>query len=312
MPRYLGLMGFAICGRLLTALWTGSPEPMPQSSAEGPSGHGRLAEKLLGEDPQYRVISPFIISGGQMRNMDHLQQNNYTDDVEIWMEIEEQHLTLDLRRNHFLIPESLHVSYYDANGTLVTEQSSSLTHCFYEGTVRGFLGSQVAANICSGLSGLVILSNESYVIEHVEREGHGYHLLFGPKHLKLKEMKSSSKHLFSEHTQHPLRLKRSLGPEMKYLELVLVADKVEYQSAFSSKRKVLNRLANAANYVDLFYRPLYLRIALIGVEVWTTDQIVVDDNASATMKRFLTWRKRSLLPRLHNDNAQLITFRISS
>lgn len=55
-----------------------------------------------------------------------------------------------------------------------------------------------------------------------------------------------------------------------------------------------------------FYRPLDLRIALIGVEVWTTDQIVVDDNALATMKRFLTWRKANLLPRLHNDNAQLI------
>lgn len=93
---------------------------------------------------------------------------------------------------------------------------------------------------------------------------------------------------------------------MKYLELVLVADRVEYQSAFNSKRKVISRLANAVSYVDLFYRPLDLRIALIGVEVWTTDQIVVDDNALATMKRFLTWRKANLLPRLHNDNAQLI------
>ncbi|XP_062903420.1 disintegrin and metalloproteinase domain-containing protein 8-like [Mobula hypostoma] len=231
MPRYLVLLGFAICGRLLTSPWTGSPEPMPQSSTEGSGGRGPLAEKLLGEGAQYRIISPFIISGGQMRNMDHLQQNNYTDEVEIWMEIEEQHLTLDLRRNHFLIPERLQVSYYGANGTLMTEQSSTLTHCFYEGMVRGLLGSQVAANICSGLSGLIMLSNESYVIEHVERDGRGYHLLFGPKHLKLKEMKSNSKHLFSEHTPHPLR----------------------YQSAFSSKRKVLNRLANAANYVDLSY-----------------------------------------------------------
>uniref|UniRef100_UPI00398E9E55 zinc metalloproteinase-disintegrin-like batroxstatin-2 n=1 Tax=Pristiophorus japonicus TaxID=55135 RepID=UPI00398E9E55 len=93
---------------------------------------------------------------------------------------------------------------------------------------------------------------------------------------------------------------------MKHIELVLVADSVEYQSAFNSKRKVISRLANAVNYVDLFYRPLYIRIALIGVEVWTTDQIVMDDNALGIMKRFLNWRKTNLLPRLHNDNAHLV------
>ncbi|GCC37803.1 hypothetical protein chiPu_0016310 [Chiloscyllium punctatum] len=38
---------------------------------------------------------------------------------------------------------------------------------------------------------------------------------------------------------------------MKYVELVLVADSVEYQSAFNSKRKVISRLVNAVNYVDL-------------------------------------------------------------
>ncbi|XP_032902308.1 disintegrin and metalloproteinase domain-containing protein 19-like [Amblyraja radiata] len=244
-------------------------------------------------------------------------------------------MTITRYRVHkFLIPERFQVSYYDANGTLATEENSTLNRCYYEGTVRGYFGSQVAASICSGLryfltcyvfplvskreliliffsfvgvSALIILTNESYVIEHLEGDVHGYHLAFKSEHVKLKEKKcSSSRHLTAERTQRPVRLKRSLGSEMKYLELVLVADRVEYQSAFNSKRKVISRLANAVSYVDLFYRPLDLRIALIGVEVWTTDQIVVDDNALATMKRFLTWRKANLLPRLHNDNAQLI------
>ncbi|XP_067903596.1 disintegrin and metalloproteinase domain-containing protein 12-like [Heterodontus francisci] len=276
------------------------------SGYETVGGFLKHQEKLLQELNQYRVIFPFIVSGGQMWNMDLLQQNNYTDELQVWVEIEEQHLTLDLRRNQALVPETFQVSYYDANGTMVTEQNSALNRCYYDGTVRGFSGSQVAASICSGLSALIILTNQSYVIEHLERDGHGYHLVYRPEHLKSREIRCRGRHLIPEHTQHPNQLKRSLGSEMKHIELVLVADSVEYKSAFNSKRKVISRLANAANYVDLFYRPLYIRIALIGVEVWTTDQIVVNENALGTMKRFLNWRKTNLLPRLHNDNAQLI------
>ncbi|XP_055487531.1 disintegrin and metalloproteinase domain-containing protein 15-like [Leucoraja erinacea] len=296
---------------LLTALMAAAPDPRGEAQCPSGPGHRLPADGFLKEKLQelhhYRVIYPFIMSGGQMWNMDNLKQSNYTDELEILVEIEEHYLTLDLRRNQFLIPERFQVSYYDANGTLATEENSTLNRCYYEGTVRGHFGSQVAASICSGLSALIILTNESYVIEHLEGDVHGYHLAFKSEHVKLKEKKcSSSRRLTAERTQRPVRLKRSLGSEMKYLELVLVADRVEYQSAFNSKRKVISRLANAVSYVDLFYRPLDLRIALIGVEVWTTDQIVVDDNALATMKRFLTWRKANLLPRLHNDNAQLI------
>ncbi|XP_043545371.1 zinc metalloproteinase-disintegrin-like batroxstatin-2 [Chiloscyllium plagiosum] len=163
--------------------------------------------------------------------------------------------------------------------------------------------------------------NQSYIIEHLEEDGYGYHLVYKPEYLKSRNIRCQGRNIIPEYTQHPHQdakpsgpgdliafspLKRSLGSEMKYVELVLVADSVEYQSAFNSKRKVISRLVNAVNYVDLFYRSLYIRIALIGVEVWTTDQIVVDHNALGTMKRFLNWRKTNLLPRLHNDNAQLI------
>ncbi|XP_038648997.1 disintegrin and metalloproteinase domain-containing protein 12-like isoform X1 [Scyliorhinus canicula] len=320
------LLIVAIVSRLLNALeaaanHTALPETrstMANSSACRPAavtwfsgvetGDGFLKHqvKLCQELNQYRIISPSIVSGGQMWNMDLLQQSDYTNELQVWVEIEEQHLTLDLRRNRALVSEGFQVTYYDANRTLVTEHNSELNRCYYEGTVRGFSGSQVAASICSGLSALIILTNQSYVIEHVEKDGQVYHLVYRPEYLKSREIRCRGRHTVPEYTQHPNRLKRSLGSEMKHIELVLVADSVEYQSAFNSKRKVVSRLANAANYVDLFYRPLDIRIALIGVEVWTTDQIVMDDNALGTMKRFLNWRKTNLLPRLYNDNAQLI------
>ncbi|XP_078056861.1 uncharacterized protein LOC144481240 [Mustelus asterias] len=115
----------------------------PGSTAANSSAHRRAAvtwfpdvetgdsflkhqEKLLQELNQYRIISPFIVSGGQMWNMDLLQQSNYTDELQIWVEIEEQQLTLNLKRNRMLVSEGFQVSYYDVNRTLVTEQNSAL------------------------------------------------------------------------------------------------------------------------------------------------------------------------------------------
>uniref|UniRef100_A0A8C7GD05 ADAM metallopeptidase domain 15 n=1 Tax=Oncorhynchus kisutch TaxID=8019 RepID=A0A8C7GD05_ONCKI len=56
-----------------------------------------------------------------------------------------------------------------------------------------------------------------------------------------------------------------------------------------------------------FYRPLSVRVALTGLEIWSDqDKIRVDKSPSDTLNRFLEWRTRELLPRLRHDNAQLI------
>lgn len=56
-----------------------------------------------------------------------------------------------------------------------------------------------------------------------------------------------------------------------------------------------------------FYRPLKVRVALTGLEVWSErDQIPVEKSPAHTLKNFLEWRSRELLPRLRHDNAQLV------
>ncbi|KAG7273535.1 hypothetical protein CRUP_009884 [Coryphaenoides rupestris] len=74
---------------------------------------------------------------------------------------------------------------------------------------------------------------------------------------------------------------------MKYVELLLVADYAEY------------------------YRALSIRVALIGLEVWSDrDHAAVSDNPYSTLGAFLAWRRKQLRT-LPNDNAQLITGLIS-
>uniref|UniRef100_A0A8C6PM02 ADAM metallopeptidase domain 19b n=1 Tax=Nothobranchius furzeri TaxID=105023 RepID=A0A8C6PM02_NOTFU len=58
-----------------------------------------------------------------------------------------------------------------------------------------------------------------------------------------------------------------------------------------------------------YYKALNIRVALIGLEVWTDqDKISVSDNPRSTLDAFLSWR-RKMLKTLPNDNAQLITGR---
>uniref|UniRef100_V9KDR3 Disintegrin and metalloproteinase domain-containing protein 12-like protein n=2 Tax=Callorhinchus milii TaxID=7868 RepID=V9KDR3_CALMI len=299
------------------ALWP-SPTAVVHPVLETDSGHSTRHRLSAGDGFQWLrelhryhgVIFPSIITRKQKWSMHLLQQNGSAGELLVSVETEEKQLILELRRNEILISKGFQVSYYDSNGTLLTEQSSDLSNCYYEGTVRGILGSRVAASTCVGLSALILLTNQSYVIEHLEEDEQGRHLMYKPEQLKSKERRCSLRHSFPEvaknSIEHSHRLKRSLSTEVKHIELVLVADNAEYRSAFHSKRKVINRLVNAANYVDLFYRPLSIRIALIGVEVWTVDQIPVDTNALGILKRFLQWRKFNLLPRLYNDNAQLV------
>lgn len=60
-------------------------------------------------------------------------------------------------------------------------------------------------------------------------------------------------------------------------------------------------------YLFQFYRPLNVRIALTGLEIWSDrDKILVEKSPTDTLNNFLEWRTRELLPRLRHDNAQLV------
>ncbi|XP_048456044.1 disintegrin and metalloproteinase domain-containing protein 19-like [Rhincodon typus] len=101
-------------------------------------------------------------------------------------------------------------------------------------------------------------------------------------------------------------MKKDVLAETRYVELVLVVDQNLYQNMNSNRGAVLRRMIDIANTVDLYYRPFNIRIALIGVEVWTVDQIPVSTKSTPTLNHFLKWRHETLLPRLYNDNAQLL------
>ncbi|XP_072434515.1 disintegrin and metalloproteinase domain-containing protein 12-like isoform X1 [Chiloscyllium punctatum] len=276
------------------------------------SGFRFHQEKLLEELKDYKFVFPQLLSGRGKRSIPILSQVWYPNHIRISVTLEGKDLILDLEQNRLLFPARFQVSHYDSNGTLVTETDTEMYRCYYAGYVRKFPGTQVSASTCSGLSAVIVFSNRTYVIEPVVGDADGRHLLYRAEDIlpvpsRCGVRAPSPGLTLSDHLQRSQRVKRNVLQEMRYLELVLVADREMYIDLGSNKDAVVQRMINVVNAVNMYYRPFKIWIALIGVEVWTTNQILIDSNPSRTMNHFLHWRATSLLPRLHNDNAHLVT-----
>ncbi|KAJ8386505.1 hypothetical protein AAFF_G00169750 [Aldrovandia affinis] len=207
----------------------------------------------------------------------------------------------------------------------VAQDHSPVGHCYYHGSVRGFPRSTVALSTCSGLRGAIVINGtlsfelrpeeEEEEDEDEERsrgaEEEGVHVLLHPAQQPgsqggscgVPPQPGASLHVPT--LTH--RKKRDILTETKYIELVLVVNHKEYLNYEKNNRTIIYRMLDVANQVDWFFRPLGVRVALLGLEIWSSgDRIQVDSSPADTLDRFLDWRSRELLPRLRHDNAQLV------
>lgn len=102
----------------------------------------------------------------------------------------------------------------------------------------------------------------------------------------------------------------------KLLEAANLVDKVIFKVKHDKHKMTLNFISprfSSDCVCDFscphpqYYKALSIRVALIGLEVWTSkDMISVSDNPHSTLAAFLSWRGKQLRT-LPNDNAQLIT-----
>ncbi|XP_034409973.1 disintegrin and metalloproteinase domain-containing protein 12 isoform X2 [Cyclopterus lumpus] len=289
--------------------------------------------------PLLEKTRPFVLVGGKRRSLAEALQDGHPDRLQCGLEVGGRLFLLDLEKNHDLLPKPPNVFYYLPNGTGVSLSTDPVTHCYYHGNVRGFPQSRVALSTCSGLRGLIAfnatVSFELQPQEEPHQQGGeeggdgsggggagagagggaggagGVHLLFstsplegdsaggcGVSHAAVPPLHSST---------HTHRRRRDILSETKYIELVLVADHQEFLNYQKNNKTIIYRMLDVANQVDWFYRPLNVRVALTGLEIWSDrDKIRVEKSPTETLNHFLEWRTRELLPRLRHDNAQLV------
>uniref|UniRef100_A0A9J8CZT2 ADAM metallopeptidase domain 15 n=1 Tax=Cyprinus carpio carpio TaxID=630221 RepID=A0A9J8CZT2_CYPCA len=268
---------------------------------------------------------PFAVVDGVRRSLSHVLQNGHPDRLQCGLQMGSSLYILDLEKNQDLLPKPPKVFYYLPNGTGVSMKENPVMHCYYHGSVQGFPQSRVALSSCSGLRGVIVINATLSFELHPEEEKHDkeeegsgeieeewLHVIYPTD-----SQTSESRDCGVSHTSVPLiqiippphthRSKRDILSETKYIELVLVADYKEYLNYQKNNKTVIYRMMDVANQVDWFYRPLNVRVAVVGLEIWSDqDKIKVDKNPTETLNRFLDWRTGDLLPRLRHDNAQLI------
>ncbi|NXV11719.1 ADAM8 protein, partial [Cepphus grylle] len=207
-------------------------------------------------------------------------------------------------------------THYSADGMEVTEQPDIQDHCLYQGHVRGYADSAASISTCGGLSGFFRVNETTFLLEPLQEDVAGQHAVYRAAHLRGKRGTCPESGATLEYDHEPripaaMKLYRwksaPLHKGPRYVELVLIVDNEEFRK-HKDLRTVQNRMKEVVNHVDKLYQPLRLRVALVGLEVWShKDKTVVSPNPEVTLDNFLHWREAELLRRKPHDNAQLIT-----
>uniref|UniRef100_A0A663MML4 ADAM metallopeptidase domain 19 n=1 Tax=Athene cunicularia TaxID=194338 RepID=A0A663MML4_ATHCN len=184
-------------------------------------------------------------------------------------------------------------------------------HCFYHGVVRGREHSSVTLSTCRGLRGLIILSsNSSYILEPVP-DSPNQHLIYRLDNLKLQRGACGYQGTGDAAEDWLRDFTTGMKPPSQRVSRAQtgsVRDALkQFQKHHFSIEATRLKLVEAANYVDKFYRSLNIRIALVGLEIWSNwNKCDVTENPYSTLKSFLAWSSKERVRRKH-DNAQLIT-----
>ncbi|XP_063313611.1 disintegrin and metalloproteinase domain-containing protein 33-like [Pelobates fuscus] len=268
----------------------------------------------LGSVKGEAVSAVWLLNGRARRSVNTLDKAS-PPKGEIMVTTKERQLILEVEKNHLLLSPQYTETHYSADGQKVTLSPNHTDHCYYHGQIQGHQESSVAISTCAGIRGLIVLNrNNSFYLEPLAVPGHRTHMLYRTEHLPLSEgscghgshVGQATDHLnsfLSQPSHH--RMKRNVWGTQKFMELFIVADHSLYRRQNMNLGLTKQRILEIANFVDKFYMSVNIKVALIGLEVWTErDQCEVTDDANYTLRSFLLWKQKS---KKKHDNAQLLT-----
>ncbi|KAI1886983.1 hypothetical protein AGOR_G00201370 [Albula goreensis] len=284
---------------------------------EGKSLDAAKQQSTMGKPEHYETTVPFLLLRGERRPISLLQSMSHPASVKLLIEAESEQLVLALEKNEGLFASHYTETHYLEDGSAVTGSQNSTVNCYYHGVVEGHAHSDISLSTCSGLRGFITLEDKTFVLEPAFHPDNNTHLIYRGENLTFSPGTCGHgfniSHTVSDYVGNPFRSfgtrhKRHAQRTTKYVELIIVADNREFQKQGKDVEKVKQRLAEIANYVDKFYRALNIRVALVGLEVWSdADKCAVTQDPFTTLHEFLDWRKLRLLPQRPHDNAQLIS-----
>ncbi|XP_061084836.1 disintegrin and metalloproteinase domain-containing protein 12-like isoform X2 [Conger conger] len=300
---------------LLTAKCS-SDSILPNQS-EGKHWDSRRLRSANANLERHETTVPFLLHGAELRPISLLKSMSHPASVKLLITAEGEQLVLLLEKNEGLFASQYTETHYLDDGRSITAAHNFTVNCYYHGEVQGHEHSDVSISTCNGLRGFISLESKTLILEPAFRPDNGTHLIYRGENLRFPFGTCGHGHNISAvspdnpgslfrsfNTRH----KRQAQKTTKYVELIIVADNREFQKQGKDLERVKQRLAEIANYVDKFYRALNIRVALVGLEVWSDgDKCPITQDPFTTLHEFLDWRKLKLLPQRPHDNAQLIS-----
>ncbi|XP_047110885.1 disintegrin and metalloproteinase domain-containing protein 22 isoform X1 [Schistocerca piceifrons] len=239
---------------------------------------------------------------------------------------------LDLELNTQLLAPNLMQKHFLANGA---EQVSKqeIEHCYYHGTVKDYPGATAAFHTCNGVSGVIHVGNETFVIHpfyggdlsqkhpHVIFEartkttkgcGNQGNLEWSMKHRRPKHVGPGPASAASGPASSASggRYRRDVREATKYIETAIVIDKAMFEKRNGSMRsEVVHDAIQVANIADLYFRTLNTRVSVVYIETWQgTNQAPIDkgQDISRALLNFNDYTSRNIF-KVDKDTTQLLT-----
>ncbi|XP_049906657.1 disintegrin and metalloproteinase domain-containing protein 9 isoform X1 [Epinephelus moara] len=267
----------------------------------------------------YQLTVPRPIGGRLRRDVDGRPPNQ----VSYIISVGGNDHVVHLERNELLLPADFTVFTYSQNGSLITSTPPVQDHCHYQGFVQDMEGSAVAMSVCNGLRGVLHLNDDSYGIEPSD-SAPDQHLVYRLQDVTSQPRGCGTPHddehdhdsNATEHAQYKpeeihhrqhSRMKRAILHQTHYVELLLVVDNDRYNYMNKNETAVREEMVHLANFIDSIYIQLNVRVVLVGLEIWTQQNLIsTDGGAGEVLSRFTQWREKELVPRRRHDSAQLI------
>uniref|UniRef100_A0A098M142 Metalloproteinase (Type III) 3d n=1 Tax=Hypsiglena sp. JMG-2014 TaxID=1550645 RepID=A0A098M142_9SAUR len=269
----------------------------------------------------YEVVYPQKVPAlpkGGLQNAE--PETMYEDTMKYEFKVNGEPVVLHLERNKGLFSEDYSETHYSPDGREITTSPSVQDHCYYHGNIQNDADSTAVISACDGLKGHFKHQGETYFIEPLKLSDSEAHAVY--KHESLEKEDETPKTCGVTQTTWELdepikkisqlavtseQLERYLRAP-KYIEFYIVVDNGMFNKYSRNLPNIRTRVYEIVNTLNMVYTVLRIHIALIGLEIWSDqDKIDVKSNSSVTLDLFGAWRKKDLLPRRRNDNAQLLT-----
>ncbi|XP_059475027.1 disintegrin and metalloproteinase domain-containing protein 23 isoform X2 [Neocloeon triangulifer] len=229
---------------------------------------------------------------------------------------------LDLELNtQLLAPNLMQKHFLPSGAEIFAKQEIEL--CYYHGTVKDYPGASAAFHTCNGVSGVIHIGNETFVIHPFyggDLSQKHPHVIFEARTKQHKgcansvNMEWRLKKKFTREaptpSAQPGRVPRDVRDTTKYIELALILDKAMFEKRNGSSRQdVVTDAIQVANIADLYFRTLRTRVSVVYIETWqNTNQAMVDRNQdiSRALLNFNDYTSRKLYS-VEKDTTQLLS-----